>query len=151
MQKQTINQKDPEKVFILCKNISGSTQSAGAALYFDASDTTAGADGYAVSGSGTGKKFLFAGINAQSLADDAKGLVQCYGIGSAYVVVTTSMSIGDQLDGTNSATHLVNFVPVSATSLVPVVSTPWNFVVAMSAVASGISTATLEPVFIRAL
>ena len=148
MQKQTINFNSPEKEYILCKNISGATQSLGAALYFDTASVT---DGFAVSGARTGQKFLFAGINDQSLADTKKGLVQCYGIASAYVLVTTSMAAGDQLDAVTSQTYLANFIPVSATSLVPTVANPWNFVATMSAVASGISTAVLKPVFVRAM
>ncbi len=148
MQKQTINFNDPEKEFILCKNISGATQSLGASLYFDTASTT---DGFAVSGARTGQKFLFAGINAQSLPTGSKGLVQCYGIASAYVLVTTSMAAGDQLDAVTSQTYLANFIPVSATSLVPTVANPWNFVATMSAVTSGISSAVLKPVFVRAM
>lgn len=148
MQKQTINYNSPEKEYILCKNVSGATQSLGAALYFDTASVT---DGFAVSGARTGQKYLFAGINDQSLNDGTKGLVQCYGIASAYVLVTTSMAAGDQLDAVTSQTYLANFIPVSATSLVPTVANPWNFVATMSAVASGISTAVLKPVFVRAM
>ncbi len=148
MQKISINYNSPEKEYILCKNISGATQSAGAALYFDTDSVT---DGFAVSGARTAKKFLFAGINDQSLADNKRGLVQTYGIASAYVLVTTSMAIGDQLDAVTSQTYLGNFIPASATSLVPVVTNPWNFVTSMSAVVSGISTAVLKPVFVRAM
>lgn len=142
-----INQKSPEKEFILAKNVSGATLSAGAAVYFDYADVT---DGYAVSGSGTSHSFLFAGIAKDAIADDAKGLVQTYGICSAYVQWSGALTVGQQLDTVASATHLTSFTPVSATSLVPTVANPWNFVAVMSAAASGISTATLEVVFVRA-
>lgn len=147
MQKQTINQKDPEKEFILCKNVSGATLSAGAAVYMDTATAT---DGFAISGARTGQKFLFAGINDSSMANNAKGLVQTYGIASAYVQWTGALAAGDQLDAVASQTYLTLFTPVSATSLVPTVANPWNFVSVISAAASGISTATLEVVFIRA-
>lgn len=147
MQKQTINFKDPEKEYILCKNVSGATMSSGAAAYFDTASVT---DGFAVSGARTGQKFLFAGINAQSLSDSSKGLVQTYGIASAYVQWTGALAAGDQLDAVTSQTYLTIFTPASASSLTPMVANAWNFVSVMSAAASGISTATVETVFIRA-
>jgi len=145
---QQISRDDADKVYVICKNISGAALSAGAAAYFDLADAV---DGHAVSGAGTTKKFMFAGIVKDAIADDGIGLVQAYGKASAYILVTGAMAAGDQLNAVASATYLANFVPVSATSLVPTVANPWNFVTAMSAVASGISTATLEPVFVRAL
>lgn len=147
MQKQTINYSDPEKEFILCKNVSGGTLSAGAAVYFDTATAT---DGFAVSGARTNQKFMFAGINNQSLAANARGLVQTYGIASAYVQWSGALTAGAQLDAVASQTYLTTFTPVSATSLVPTVDNPWNFVSVMSGAASGISTATLEVVFVRA-
>ncbi len=147
MQKQTINYSDPEKEFILCKNVSGATLSAGAAVYFDTASAT---DGFAVSGARTSQKFMFAGINAASLTTGSRGLVQTYGIASAYVQWSGALTAGAQLDAVTSATYLTTFSPVSATSLAPTVDNPWNFVSIMSGAASGISTATLEVVFIRA-
>ena len=158
MQKMTINYNGPEVEFILCRNVSGVTLSQGAAVYFD---TAAVTDGFAISGARTGQKFLFAGIAAQALASNstsqaAKGFVQCYGIASAYVQFSTSAisaAPGTQLDSVQSATYLTEFTPVSATSLVPTVANPWNFVTLMEAVASAAagSTPVLHTVFIRAM
>jgi hypothetical protein len=147
MQKQTINQKDPEKEFILCKNVSGTTLSAGAAVYFDTASAT---DGFAVSGARTSQKFMFAGIVDKAIDSGKTGLVQTYGIASAYVQWSGALTAGAQLDAVTSQTYLTTFTPVSATSLVPTVDNPWNFVSIMSGAASGISTATLEVVFVRA-
>lgn len=147
MQKQTINANSAETEFILCKNVSGATLSAGAAVYFDTASAT---DGFAVSGARTSQKFMFAGITPASIASGSKGLVQTYGICSAYVQWSGALTAGAQLDAVTSQTYLTNFVPVSATSLAPTVDNPWNFVSVMSAAASGISTATLEVVFVRA-
>lgn len=147
MQRQLINQSDPEKEFILCKNVSGTTQSIGAPLYFDTASAT---DGFAVSGARTGMKYLFAGINAQALESNAKGLCQTYGIASARVQWSGALVAGDQLAYATSAAHLGLFTPASASSLTPMVDNAWNFVSVISAAASGISTATLEVVFIRA-
>lgn len=147
MQKQTINFSDPEKEFILCKNVSGTTQSVGAPLYFDTASAT---DGFAVSGARTGMKYLFAGINAQSIDDGKKGLVQTYGICSARVQWSGALNAGDQLAYATSSANLTLFTPASASSLTPMVDNAWNFVSVISAAASGISTATLEIVFVRA-
>ncbi len=147
MQKQTINFNNPEKEFILCKNVSAATLSAGAACYFDTASAT---DGFAVSGARTGQKFMFAGIVDTAIDSGLKGLVQTYGVASAYVQWSGALTAGLQLDAVASATHLTLFTPVSATSLVPTVDNPWNFVSVLSAAASGISTATLEVVFVRA-
>jgi hypothetical protein len=142
-----INQKSPEKEFILVKNVSAATLSAGAAAYYDTASAT---DGFAVSGARTGQKFLFAGIAAEAISSSSKGLVQTYGICSAYVQWSGALAAGQQLDAVTSQTYLTAFVAVSATSLVPTVDNPWNFATAMSAAASGISTATLEVIFVRA-
>lgn len=148
---QQLNRSDAEKVYVICKNIKGSTASAYYPVFYDTADSTNGLDGHAVSGARTGQEFMFAGIPQADIADDAHGLVQVYGKGSAYVLVTSSMDAGDQCKPADSTVHLVNHIPVSATSTVAIVDTPWNFVTAMSAMASGISTAVKEPVFIRAL
>jgi hypothetical protein len=145
---QQVNRDDADKVFIICKNIKGSTASAFYPVFFDTADSN---DGHAVSGARTGQTFMFAGVPQADIADDAVGLVQVYGKGSGYVLVTTSMIAGDQLDVADSQAYFTNFIPVSATSLVPTIANPWNFVTSMSAMASGISTAVKEPIFIRAL
>lgn len=147
MQKQTINYNTPETEFILCKNVSGATLSAGAAVFFDTASAT---DGFAVSGARTSQKFMFAGIVNTALDDGKRGLVQTYGIASAYVQWSGALTAGAQLDAVTSKTYLTTFTPVSATSLAPTVDNPWNFVSIMSGAASGISTATLEVVFVRA-
>jgi hypothetical protein len=148
---QQLNRSDAEKVFVMVKNIKGSACSAYYPVFYDTADATNGLDGHAVSGARTGQEFLFAGIPQAAIADDAHGLVQVYGKGSAYVLVTTALAAGDQVVAADSTVHLINYTQFSATSLVTVNTNPWNFVTAMSAMASGISTAVLEPVFIRAL
>jgi hypothetical protein len=147
MQKQTINFKDPEKEFILAKNVSSATQTSGCPLYFDTASAT---DGFAVSGARTGMKYLFAGIAAQDIAASGKGLVQTYGICSAFVQWSGALNAGDQLAYATSSANLGLFTPASASSLTPMVDNAWNFVSVISAAASGISTATLEVVFVRA-
>jgi hypothetical protein len=149
---QQLNRNSAEKVYVIVKNIAGGTVSAFYPVFYDTADATDGKDGYAVSKARTGQFFMFAGIPQEDIVDDGVGLVQVYGKGSCYVLVTTSLATGDQLKPATSTVHLVNHIPVSATSLVTTeVTNPWNFVTAMSVMASGISTAVKEPVFIRAL
>ena len=149
---QQLNRDSAEKVYVIVKNIAGGTVSAHYPVFFDTADTTNGNDGHAVSKARTGNFFMFAGIPEADIVDDGIGLVQVYGKGSCYVLVTTSMAAGDQLEPATSTVHLINFIPSSATSLVLTeITNPWNFVTSMSAMASGISTAVKEPVFIRAL
>lgn len=157
MNKMTINQSSPEKEFILCKNVSGATQSLGAALYFDTASAT---DGFAVSGARTGQKYLFAGINAQVLSNNSKGLIQTYGICSAYMVLaSTAVSAvpGNQLDAVTSQTYLQDFhgtaIIGSSAATNVTIDNPWNFVTMMdtfASAASANSTPTLKTVFVRA-
>jgi hypothetical protein len=147
---QQLNREDAEKVYVICKNVSGATASAYYPVFYDTAHTQ-GNDGHAVSGARTGQKYMFAGVPQAAIADGAHGLVQVYGKGSAFVLVTGALAAGDQLNAANSTVHLVNFTPASASSLTPMVDNAWNFVTSMSAMASGISTAVKEPVFIRAL
>lgn len=83
------NRTDAEAVFIVCRNISAATVSAGAPVEWDVVSVT---DGNSVTQSKSGSRAgLFAGINDASLADSAYGLVQVYGFRtSAWVSGTTS-------------------------------------------------------------
>lgn len=81
--KQT-NRTSPENVFIVCRNVSAATISAGIPVEWDVNVST---DGNAVTAAKSASPAgLFAGINDASLADSAYGLVQTYGFRtSAYV------------------------------------------------------------------
>ena len=150
MQKQTINYKQAEKVYVLAQNVSGATISANAAVYYDS--TSAVADEIGVSGATTGKAHLFAGRNDASLADDAKGLVQVFGPGDIYMVLadsTVSAVPGAQLVSVTSQTYLVDF---SATSLVT--GAVENYVTLLetyASVAGGQSAPLAKAAFIRAM
>lgn len=83
------NRTDAEQVFIVCRNITGATVSAGAPVEWDVVTAT---DGNAVTQSKSGSLAgLFAGISHDSLADSACGLVQVYGFRtSAWVSGSTA-------------------------------------------------------------
>lgn len=151
---QKINRTDAEKVYIIVQNISGAALSAGKAVYFDSSDTSAGANGIAVSGAMTNKKYLFAGITKNAINDDAYGLVQVYGTCSAYVkcsASSVSIAAGAQLDAVTSSTYLQPYSAIAGSS--STIDNPWNFVTLVEAVASAAdcSIQTLRHVFVRAL
>jgi hypothetical protein len=149
---QQLNRDTAEKVFVICRNVSGATQSAGNALYLDTASVT---DGVGVSGCRTPLKYLFVGINNQSLSDSSYGLVQVYGVASAYMVLNAtgvSATPGTQLDAVASAAYLKDYAGVAGSSTV--VANPWNFVTLMDTYASAAaaqSTVALKKVFVRAL
>lgn len=85
MQFLHIDRSDPEAVYIVGKNTSGSTVSAGAPLYFETDSVTDGNSVSAVNGilEGLGN---FAGICHAQLSNSSFGLLQTYGFRtSAYV------------------------------------------------------------------
>jgi hypothetical protein len=75
---QQLNRSDAEKVFIIGKNTSGSTVSAGAPLYFETDAVTDGNSVSAVNGLLEGTA-LFAGICHSSLPTATYGLIQTWG------------------------------------------------------------------------
>ncbi len=148
---------DAEKVYAAVRNISGATQSAGAAVYFVVSSP----DGISVSNAGTTRKYTFAGILPAALSDSSYGRAQVYGICSAYMVLNStavSATPGKQLDAVNSADYLKDFT-VSDYFLSGALSgtgqgNPWNFVTLVDTYASAAgaqSTPALKSVFVRAI
>jgi hypothetical protein len=73
-----LSRSDAEKVFIIGKNTTGSTVSAGAPLYFETDAVTDGNSVSAVNGLLEGTA-MFAGINHSSLTTGSFGLIQTYG------------------------------------------------------------------------
>lgn len=81
---QQLNRTDADKVFIMCRNITGAAVSAGIPVEWDVVTAT---DGNSVTAAKSGSlSGLFAGITNAAMADSAYGLVQVYGYRqSAYV------------------------------------------------------------------
>lgn len=81
--KQT-SRTGPEAVFIVCRNVSAATLSAGVPVEWD---VTVATDGNAVTAAKSASPAgLFAGVTDASMTDSAYGLVQTYGFRtSAYV------------------------------------------------------------------
>ncbi len=158
MQFQQIDRSDAEKVYAAIYNVAGATLSAGAAAYF----VVASPDGISVSNAGSSRKWGFAGIVKDALADSTYGRAQVYGLCSAYMVLNSSAVSavpGQQLDAVSSQTYLKDFTPSDyflsgALSGANVTPNGWNFVTLMDTYASGASTnstAVLRSVFVRAM
>ena len=147
---QQLNRTSAEKVFIICRNVSGATVAANLPLYFETAATT---DGNAVSEMETLGNFLLAGINDASLADDDYGLVQCYGYRTSAVVSaavsTYSIVPGTPLVGVQGAAHLAYGSFLST----PIITDYDNQVFSMETIASAAdhSATANARVFIKAM
>lgn len=151
---------DAEKVYAAVRNVSGATQSLGAAVYH----VVASPDGISVSNAGTTRKWAFAGILPAALSNSSYGRAQVYGICSAYMVLSAtavSATPGVQLNAVASQAYLADtsnaalftFVAVSSATFTWTGGNPWNFVTLMDTYASGASantTPALKTVFVRA-
>jgi len=85
-----------EQVFVVVKNVSGSTMTAGYSCVFDVSTSV---DGVRVTQAGSANLQGYAGVVDADIANNAYGLVQVYGYRSAtYVYSSTgSSAAGDNL------------------------------------------------------
>ena len=85
-----------EQVFIVVKNVSGSTMTAGYSCAFDVGTSV---DGVRVSQVGTNRLQSYAGVADADIANNEYGLIQVYGYRSAvYVKSSTGSSVtGDNL------------------------------------------------------
>jgi hypothetical protein len=93
---QRVAKSSPEQVFMVVKNVSGSTMTAG---YHCAWDVSATADGVNVSQIGSACLQAYAGVANAAIANGAYGLIQVYGYrSSAYIYSSTgSSAAGDNL------------------------------------------------------
>lgn len=86
-----ISRASAETVFIVCRNVSGSTATAGYHLQFDVG---ASCDGVRVTQANAGELNAYAGIADSDIADGDYGLVQVYGYrSSAYIYSSTGSSV----------------------------------------------------------
>lgn len=92
---QRINRDDAEKVFIVCKNVSGSTMTSGYACVFDVG---ASVDGVRVTKASSTDLQAFAGVADSDIANNAYGKIQIYGYRSSAYIYS---SAGDSVSGDN--------------------------------------------------
>lgn len=90
-----ISRDQAEQVFIICKNVSGSTMTAGYSCVFDLSSP----DGVRVTRGDSTDLGAYAGVVDADLANNGYGRVQVYGYrSSAYIYSSTGSSVvGDIL------------------------------------------------------
>lgn len=91
-----VSRTDAEKVFMVVKNVSGSTATAGYSLVFDVG---ASVDGVRVTQASATDLQAYAGVADSDIANNDYGLVQVYGYRSSiYIKSSTGSSVaGDNL------------------------------------------------------
>lgn len=91
-----ISRTSPEVMYIVVKNVSGSTMTAGYSCVFDVG---ASVDGVRVTQASATDLQAFAGVADADIANNAYGLIQTYGYrSSAYLYSSTGSSVaGDNL------------------------------------------------------
>lgn len=137
-----ISRTDAEKVFIVAKNVSGGTITAGYATVWDITAP----DGVRISKPATATLSAFAGIADADMANNAYGLIQVYGYrSSAYIYSSTgSSAAGDYLTIENGAWSVT---PATSSATV----TGYGFLAEAIAASSSSRYFTTAKVFIRSL
>ena len=92
-----ISRSSAEVVFLVAKNVSGSTITAGYSVVFDVG---ANVDGVRVTQASTADLQAYAGVADSDIANDAFGLLQVYGYRSSVFLYSSAGSsvAGDNLD-----------------------------------------------------
>ena len=143
-----ISRTQPEVVYVVAKNVSGGTLTAGYSCVWD---TGASADGVRVTQVTTNTAPAYAGVADADIANNAYGLIQVYGFRSSALITYSSVSIvaGDALGPYSGNWGLAR----QAAGTVLVSQTGQTFAFACEAVASSSAVAitTTAKVFIRAL
>ena len=95
-----ISRTQAETAFVVVRNVSGSTMTAGYSAVFDVG---ASVDGVRVTQADTADLQAFAGVSDSDLADGSYGLVQVYGYRATTFIYssTGSSAAGDNLTVTN--------------------------------------------------
>lgn len=138
-----ISRNDAETAFIVVKNVSGSTMTAGYHAFFD---TSTDADGVRVSQAVTAGLNSYAGCIDANLADNGYGLAQVYGYRSAgYVIYSAIVATGACLVGEDGKWSLTA-TAVASTSGFKSIGFMCEGIAASTA-----STSANKRIFIRAL
>jgi hypothetical protein len=138
-----INRDSAEKIYIVCKNVSGGVLTAGYTCVFD---TGASCDGVRVTQATTAALGSVAGVADADIANNGYGLIQAWGYrSSAYIYTSTGSSVaGDVLGTTNAEWGLT---PTASTSTAPA----FGFLCEAVAASTSSRFHTTAKVFIRAL
>lgn len=138
-----ISRASPEVVFVVAKNVSGGTLTAGYACVWD---TGASADGVRVTQATTAALQAFAGCADSDIANNDYGLIQVYGYRSSVRIYS---STGSSAAGDNLGTVNAQFGLLPATS--SGTSKAFGFLCAAVAGSSSSQYLTTAAAFIRAL
>lgn len=107
-----ISRSTPEQVFVVAKNVSGSTMTAGYSCVWDVSATV---DGVNVTIANTADLGCFAGVADSNIANNAYGLIQVYGYrATTYVYSSTGSSAAGE--GLNTVNGEWGLTPSAASS-----------------------------------
>ena len=141
-----ISRASAETIFLVAKNVSGSTATAG---YHVVWDTGASADGVRVTQASTADLNAYAGIADSDIADGDYGLLQVYGYrSSAYIFSSTGSSVaGTTYDVRDSEWGVMP----SAASASSGINKAFGFMCAAVAASASSSYNTTAAVFVRAL
>lgn len=138
-----VSRTEAEKVFMVAKNVSGSTATAGYALVFDVG---ASVDGVRVTQASATDLQAFAGIADSDIANNDYGLLQVYGYRSSVrIYASTGSSVaGDNL---NVVAAQWGLTPATVTGT----SKAFGFLCEAVAASSSSQYLTTAKAFIRAL
>ncbi len=138
-----ISRASPEVVFVVARNVSGGTLTAG---YNAVWDTGASADGVRVTQATTAALQAYAGVADQDIANGDYGLLQVYGYRSSVRIYssTGSSAAGDNLTVVNAQWGLTPAASVGT-------SKAFGFLCAAVAGSSSSQYLTNAAAFIRAL
>lgn len=138
-----ISRASPEVVFVVAKNVSGGTITAGYSCNWD---TGASADGVRVTQSATASLQAYAGVADSDIANNDYGLLQVYGYRSSIRIYssTGSSAAGDNLGTVNAQWGLL---PAASSGT----SKAFGFLCAAVTGSSSSQYLTTAAAFIRAL
>lgn len=140
---QRVSRTNPEQVFIVVQNVSGSTLTAGYSCVFDVS---ASVDGVRVTQASATDLQGFAGVADEDIADNAYGRIQVYGYRtSAFILSSTgSSAAGDVLSPAAGSWGLTPSATAGSTK-------SFGFLAEAVSASSSSAFNTTAKVFIRAL
>ena len=138
-----VSRSEPEKVFIVAKNVSGSTATAGYSLVFDVG---ASVDGVRVTQAFSTDLQAYAGVADSDIANNDYGLVQVYGYRSSAKIKS---STGSSVAGDNLITVAADWGLTPATT--GATAKAFGFLCEAITASASSQFATTAKVFIRAL
>ena len=140
---QRVSRANAEKVFLVAKNVSGSTATAGYPLVFDVG---ASVDGVRVTRASATDVQAFAGIADSDIANNDYGLLQVYGYRSSIAIYA---STGSSVAGDNLVCVASQWGMTPATT--GGTAKAFGFLCAAVAASSSSQYNTTAAVFVRAL